>query len=304
MTYCGQALEIYDADILKCHEATNPKVSLTLGFFYNKSMLATYLISTNKNRPQLKVPFASKEYCLQNFLEVFKNERIFIFADNCDEETLDYLLSLDLEMHSGSYGYNHSQVQVYRKIKELNLPDDEIIYCSEDDYIHKDNAPELIKDGLNIADYVTLYDHPDKYSNLYRFGETVKIRRTFYSHWKNTLSTCMTFGFKNHTLKEDFDILTNLPNTGDHQLFLDLKSKGRYLYSSVPGGACQMDNFMNVNSANMTERWAIEKLIDEGLSHLSEQNLVEYNQISFDDTQFYQKLYWIDGALKSEEKDE
>ena len=114
----------------------------------------------------------------------------------------------------------------------------------------------------------------------------------------------MTFGFKNHTLKEDFDILTNLPNTGDHQLFLDLKSKGRYLYSSVPGGACQMDNFMNANSANMTERWAIEKLIDEGLSHLSEQNLEEYNQISFDDTQFYQKLYWIDGALKSEDKDE
>jgi len=54
-------------------------------------MLATYLISTNQSRVQVKVPFATKMVCLHNFLEVFKNERIFIFADNCDEETLDYL---------------------------------------------------------------------------------------------------------------------------------------------------------------------------------------------------------------------
>ena len=74
-------------------------------------MIATYLISTNKKRSQLKVPFASKEYCLKNFLNVFKNERIIIFADNCDEETLDYLLSLDLEVHTGSYGYNYAQIE-------------------------------------------------------------------------------------------------------------------------------------------------------------------------------------------------
>ena len=267
-------------------------------------MLATYLISTNKNRPQLKVPFASKEYCLKNFLDVFKNERIFIFADNCNEETIDYLLSLDLEVHSGSYGYNYSQVEVYKKIKALNLSDDEIIYCSEDDYIHKENSPELIKDGLNIADYVTLYDHPDKYTKLYRFGEAVKVRRTFYSHWKNTISSCMTFGFKYKTLVEDFDILTNLPNSGDHQMFINLKQKERFLYSAIPGAACQMDNFMNAENSNNTEKWAIEILINEGLSQLTELKLKEYDKISFDENQFYQKLYWIDGALKSEEKDE
>jgi hypothetical protein len=267
-------------------------------------MIATYLISTNKKRSQLKVPFASKEYCLKNFLNVFKNERIIIFADNCDEETLDYLLSLDLEVHTGSYGYNYAQIEVYKKIKSLNLPYDEIIYCSEDDYIHKDNSPELIKDGLNIADYVTLYDHPDKYTKLYRFGESVKVRRTFYRHWKNTISSCMTFGFKYKTLVEDFDILTNLPNSGDHQMFINLKQKERFLYSAIPGAACQMDNFMNADNSNNTEKWAIEILINEGLSQLTELKLKEYDKISFDENQFYQKLYWIDGALKSEEKDE
>lgn len=263
-------------------------------------MLATYLISNNKNRPQLKVPFASKEYCLKNFLDVFKNERIFIFADNCDEETIDYLLSLNLEMHSGSYGYNHSQVEVYKKIKALNLPEDEIIYCSEDDYIHKENSPELIKDGLNIADYVTLYDHPDKYTNLYRFGETVKIRRTFLSHWKNTISSCMTFGFKYETLLKDFEILTNIPNSGDHQMFINLKKKERLLYSSIPGAACQMDSFMNANNANMTEKWAIDILIKEGLSKLPKNKVKEFHALKIDDINFYQKLYWIDGALKKD----
>ena len=129
-------------------------------------MLATFLISTNKNRQQVKVPFATKRVCLENFLNVFKNERIFIFADNCDEETLDYLLSLDLEMHSGNYGLYYSQVELYKKILEMNLDPDEIIYCSEDDYLHKKESPEIIKDGLVFSDYVTLYDHPDKYQPM------------------------------------------------------------------------------------------------------------------------------------------
>ena len=267
-------------------------------------MLATYLISTNQSRVQVKVPFATKMVCLHNFLEVFKNERIFIFADNCDEETLDYLLSLDLEMHSGTYGLYHSQVALYEKILEMKLDPLEIIYCSEDDYLHQKNAPEIIKDGLTFADYVTLYDHPDKYLNLYRFGETVKIRRSFYTHWKNTISTCMTFGFRYKTLCEDINILREYPKTLDHNMFINLKQNSRYLYSSIPGHCCQMDRFMNADKANITEKWAIEILINEGLSQLTELKLKEYDNISFDENQFYQKLYWIDGALKSEEKDE
>ena len=83
----------------------------------------------------------------------------------------------------------------------------------------------------------------------------------------------------------------------------DQKRKERFLYSSIPGAACQMDNFMNANNSYMTEKWAIDILINEGLSQLSEQKLNECDNL-FDDSMFYQKLYWIDGALKSEEKDE
>jgi hypothetical protein len=65
-----------------------------------------------------------------------------------------------------------------------------------------------------------------------------------------------------------------------------------------------MDNYMNNDLSNMTEKWAIDILIDEGLSQLSEQKLNEYKELEIDDALFYQKLYWIDGALRSEEKDE
>ena len=58
---------------------------------------------------------------------------------------------------------------------------------------------------------------------------------------------------------------------------------------------------MNHDLSNMTEKWAVNILINEGLSQLSEQKLNEYKELEIDDTLFYQKLYWIDGALKSEE---
>ncbi len=62
---------------------------------------------------------------------------------------------------------------------------------------------------------------------------------------------------------------------------------------------------MNHDLSNMTEKWAIDILINEGLSQLSEQKLNEYKELAIDDTLFYQKLYWIDGALRNEEvKDE
>lgn len=113
----------------------------------------------------------------------------------------------------------------------------------------------------------------------------------------------MTFGFLNRTLKEDFEIIKQYPQILDHDLFKNLKLKGKNLYSSIPGYACQMDNYMNSNYSNKTEKWAVDILLNEGLSKLSEQKLNEYKNL-FDDDMFYQKLYWIDGALRSEEKDE
>jgi hypothetical protein len=94
-------------------------------------------------------------------------------------ETLDYIVSQDFE-------------------------NDTIIYFLEDDYIHRPNWDKILIDGFNLpVEYVTLYDHGDKYQEMYKDFMT-KVLRTELSHWMPTPSTTNTFAAKFKTLKEDY----------------------------------------------------------------------------------------------------
>ena len=97
---------------------------------------------------------------------------------------------------------------------------------------------------MEISDYVTGYDHPDKYiSNgdnpfVKDGGEPTKVFLTDSSHWKCTNSTCMTFGADISKLKEDYSIFlkycqTNHPH--DFELWPELiNTKNRKLISAIP----------------------------------------------------------------------
>jgi hypothetical protein len=51
-------------------------------------------------------------------------------------------------------------------IEKQQLDSEDIVYIVEDDYLHKPLSPKVIEDGFDIGlDYVSLYDHPDKYLN-------------------------------------------------------------------------------------------------------------------------------------------
>jgi hypothetical protein len=79
--------------------------------------------------------------------------------------------------------------------------EDDSVYLLEDDYIHKPGSSLALSEGLLLADYVTLYDHPDKYRLAAESGNRFnhqKLHPTILyasptSHWRETNSTTMTF---------------------------------------------------------------------------------------------------------------
>lgn len=91
---------------------------------------------------------------------------------------------------------------------------DENIYLLEDDYLHLPDSRVAILEGLAIADYVTLYDHPDMYhpdgkvANFFVHDDMSKasIFLTAHTHWRSTVTATMTFAAKVQTLIEDRDV--------------------------------------------------------------------------------------------------
>jgi hypothetical protein len=132
---------------------------------------------------------------------------------------------------------------VRRAIQELKSTD--IVYLCEDDYFHRAGAMKILEEGLDIAEYVTLYDHPDKYVGngpnpfVIHEGEVALVRKTETCHWKFTNSTTLTFASRVGTLRYDEDVHVKWCAQGkslDFNLFIDLGSmKGRTLISSMPG---------------------------------------------------------------------
>jgi hypothetical protein len=200
-----------------------------------------YYRISNNSYSKIKLDIATKEYCLNNFLKEFNNSdnHIHIIADNVtDSQLINYLNELettydmiDIEHTS----LNNAQSFKYVFNKAIQLDDDDMVYFVEDDYLHLPNSFNAIIEALTISDYVTLYDHPDKYINyneggdnpfIENGGEITRVVLTKTSHWKLTNSTTMTFASTVNTLKQDTHIwmkhlTTAHPN--DFIAFLDLR---------------------------------------------------------------------------------
>ena len=130
--------------------------------------------------------------------------------------------------NSGSYNFLTEYI-----ISNYN---DGIVYLLEDDYLHLHGSSDAILEGLEIADYVTLYDHPDKYVNginplVKNNSEQTRVYLSNSCHWKETNSTTMTFATRIKTLKRDIFF---------HKLFtvgvkpLSFFSKKRFGYKKIP----------------------------------------------------------------------
>lgn len=233
-----------------------------------------YRTSDNNNKKSYIPTFITKERCLNNFIRYFTPESIQIIADNVKPETLDWLKTYNLEVINTSLGNSGS----FKFALDLAIKrnDDDIVYFVENDYIHSPNSRQIMDEGFNKlncggtelnVDYVTLYDHPDRYNYHHNINYTDYVyfghhdarnigdgivssnQRSLVmygenSYWKTVSSTCMTFAAKVSTLKKDYEDIVHFLSikNSDMRMFEKLiYDKNRTLISPIPGAATHGD---------------------------------------------------------------
>jgi hypothetical protein len=227
-------------------------------------MLVYYRLS-DKNRRGKAPSYFTNENCLNNFLKNFyldKNE-IILICDNISDETESWIKKYNLNYiktnlgNSGSFDFclNHA-------IKNLN--DDDLVYFVENDYLHRPESRKVLEEAFSTfnADYVSLYDSPEKYENHYNvnyknfvnfsFGIFENFKSKIYCglecYWRTSNSFTMTFATKIKILKDDYDIFKyNIHDIGeksfeyrtiprDYELFLMLNLvRNRNMVTPMPG---------------------------------------------------------------------
>lgn len=122
-------------------------------------------------------------------------------------------------------------------LKLDTIKDNDLIYFLENDYLHVKDWDEKILDlfqsfeGMN---YVSLYDHGDKYWHPNYDNLVSKMFASNTHHWRTMMSTCGSFIVTKKLWKEDCDFHTSLE--GDHNKWLAItKEKDRFLLTAVPG---------------------------------------------------------------------
>ncbi len=199
---------------------------------------------------KIKPTYINNESCLKNFCNVFFDHiyDIHVIADNCSDSTYDmirkYIDFVNIERVSVGHGAGTFNLALN---KALYWEDDEIVYFVENDYLHKQNSPNILKEGFSLgASFVSLYDHPDKYLDPSRGGnpyceggaEDTRVYLSASAHWKITNSTTMTFASKVSTLKRVEPILrkhTNTTHPNDFHMFMELREHSELLITSIPG---------------------------------------------------------------------
>jgi hypothetical protein len=116
---------------------------------------------------KVKPAYINNEACLKNAIQTFPwfDNDWTILADNISEETNDMIQKHSPRNFIEYISVGHGAGTFNLALDEaLQLPDEEVIYFLENDYLHKPNSDKIIQEGLQLgASFISLYDHPDKY---------------------------------------------------------------------------------------------------------------------------------------------
>jgi hypothetical protein len=192
--------------------------------------------------------FFSRKGCFQNLIDTadLPSVNVTFFLDTFHPTSEEHFIAQQthfpvIEIKAGKEG--ESFLQMIHHVAAQKFSPETIIYFLEDDYIHKKGWVDVLREAFTLPniDYVTLYDHKDKY--FLPSYETLESRifHTGSCHWRTTPSTTNTYAMKFKTLLRDFDVHREFSLgkkiTEDHAKFCRLREKGAVLISSIPGWA-------------------------------------------------------------------
>lgn len=207
--------------------------------------------SSSASQHKERFPGFSRQRCTQNLLGTVKEADIkdvhfTFFLDISNATPQEHFLKKQnqfpvIEMHAGSEAVSFYKMLDY--VLNKNIDPETMIYFLEDDYIHKPDWVKVLKEGVSLPgiDYVTLFDHKDKYQHSAYPDLKSRIFHTESCHWRTTPSTTNTYAMRFKTLQRDRDIHRRFSMdcsiTADHEKFCALSAKGAVLISSLPGWA-------------------------------------------------------------------
>lgn len=141
---------------------------------------------------------------------------------------------------AGRFGSDARSMKAATKVVlDAGWDDGDIVYFVEDDYVHLPGWAAVMKEAFehDVADYVTLYDHPDKYDGGVYPRLAAELRVTPSRHWRSTPSTTNTWATRVGRLKRDLPVHSAFVRSWnvDHEKFVALRESGARVASCIPG---------------------------------------------------------------------
>lgn len=208
-------------------------------------VFARHCLFSDASAHKKRLPHFNREACYRNLLDTTDPDRVDItfLLDVAKGPRSNHFLKNEtrypvLEINAGTEA--QSFLMLLDHVEKLDLPPDTILYFLEDDYLHRHHWVDILEEGFQLkTEYLTLYDHRDKYHLPMYDNLTSKISFTPSCHWRTTPSTTNTFATRFSTLKKHLPIhrrfSTGLKITADHEKFLTLQKQGATLISPLPG---------------------------------------------------------------------
>jgi len=203
--------------------------------------------------------------CFLNFIKKFnpKSYELTVIADNCDNKNIDFIKNFCNQFNCKCIITNDgNSLGVINTCKlAFKNEEDTINYFIESDYIHKKNSKEALFDIFNnfgFDNFVSLYDHPDKY-HPYFFNTNINMFlrdhceieefKTFKSEiyylksgwWRTSPATCFTFACDTKNLINNFhyfeESCSNKEKPDDYLLWKNILSNNKKLFTPIPSYA-------------------------------------------------------------------